>query len=341
MFQQVITAPRVIEFREVQIRKPKDNEVLVKVKRVGICGSDIHLYHGNHPYTGYPVTQGHEVAGKVVEVGGKVRDINVGQKITIEPQFFCGKCYPCKHNNYNLCEELQVMGFNAIGAASEFFTVDAANVTPLPESISFDEGAVIEPVAVAVHAVKQVYDISGMNIAVIGAGPIGNLVAQVAKGMGASKVLITDVGDYRLALAEKCGIDVCVNTRQKDYGEILTESFGSDKADVIYDCAGNNMTMEHAIKYSRKGSIIVLVAVFASMAKIDLAMLNNKELDLKTSMMYRHDDFVDAIRLVKEKKIKLKPIISNHFMFKDYKKAYDFIDANYEKSMKVIIDIDE
>ena len=135
-------------------------------------------------------------------------------------------------------------------------------------------------------------DVTGMNIVVIGAGPIGNLVAQSAKGMGAAKVMITDVSDLRLEKAKECGIDVCVNTWNKNFGEAFVEAFGSDKADVIYDCAGNNITMGQAIKYARKGSVIVLVAVFAGMAEIDLAVANDHELDIKSTMMYRppHSD---------------------------------------------------
>lgn len=177
-----------------------------------------------------------------------------GQKVTIEPQVYCGKCYPCRHGKYNLCEELKVMGFQTTGTASEFFAVDAKKVTQIPKSMSFEEGAMLEPLAVAVHAVRQMGDVTGMNIAVLGAGPIGNLVAQAAKGLGAAKVMITDVSDYRLEKAKECGVDVCVNTKEKNFGEALVEAFGPDKAGVIYDCAGNNVTMGQAIQYARKGA---------------------------------------------------------------------------------------
>lgn len=233
------------------------------------------------------------------------------------------------------------MGFQTTGTASEYFAVDASKVTPIPEDISYEEGAMIEPLAVAVHGVKQMGDMAGMNIAVLGAGPIGNLVAQTAKGMGAAKVMITDISDLRLAKAKECGIDVCVNTKNKDFGEAMIEAFGSDKADVIYDCAGNNITMGQAIKYARKGSTIVLVAVFAGMAEVDLAVANDHELDIKSTMMYRHDDYIDGIRLVNEGKVHLKPLISKTFAFKDYLKAYQYIDDNRETTMKVIINVSE
>lgn len=341
MLQQVMTAPGKIEFQEVTMPEAGENQVLIKVMNIGICGSDIHVYHGKHPFTSYPVTQGHEVSGEIVALGAKVEGFYAGQKVTIEPQVYCGHCHPCRHGKYNLCEELKVMGFQTTGTASEFFAVDASKVTSIPEDMSFEEGAMIEPLAVAVHGVKQVGDVRGMNIVVIGAGPIGNLVAQTAKGMGAAKVMITDVSDLRLEKAKECGIDVCVNTAQKDFGEAMLAAFGPDKADVIYDCAGNNITMGQAIKYARKGSTIVLVAVFAGMAEIDLAVANDHELDIKSTMMYRHDDYIDGIRLVNENKVFLKPLISKTFAFKDYLKAYQYIDDNRETTMKVIINVQE
>ena len=341
MLQQLMTQPGHIEFREVPIPPIQENQALIKIQYIGICGSDIHVYHGKHPFTSYPVTQGHEVSGEVVALGEKVQGLAIGDRVTIEPQVYCGSCYPCRHGKYNLCEELKVMGFQTTGTASEFFAVDAAKVTKLPQDMSFREGAMIEPLAVAVHGVKQVGDVTGMKIAVLGAGPIGNLVAQAAKGMGAEKVMITDISDYRLQKAAECGVDLCVNTQNKNFGEALVEAFGPDKADVIYDCAGNDITMGQAIQYARKGSIIVLVAVFSGMATIDLAVANDHELDIKSTMMYRHEDYLDAIRLINENRVRLSPLISQVFPFREYQKAYEYIDQNRETSLKVLISVQE
>ena len=147
MIQQVMTEPGRITFREIDIPQVQADQVLVKIKRIGVCGSDIHVYHGEHPYTSYPVTQGHEVSGKIVKTGEYVKNFKEGQKVTIEPQVFCGRCYPCLHGKYNLCENLKVMGFQTTGTASEYFAVDASKVTALPETMSYDEGAMIEPLA--------------------------------------------------------------------------------------------------------------------------------------------------------------------------------------------------
>ena len=341
MLQQVMTKPGEIVFREIERAVPWAGQISVRMMRLGICGSDIHVYHGTHPFTSDPVTQGHEVSGIIDAIGPGVEMFRVGQKVTIQPQVVCGKCHPCRHGKYNLCEELKVMGFQTTGMASEFFVVDAEKVLALPEEMSFDEGAMLEPLAVAVHAVRRFGEIEGADVAILGAGPIGNLVAQAAKGLGARRVLITDVSDYRLELAKQCGADVAVNTRNKDFGEALVETFGPDKADVIYDCAANDITMGQAIKYARKGSTIILVGVYAGMAKVDLAVLNDHELDLNTTMMYRQEDFEGAIQLVKEGKIRLQPLMSKHFAFQDFLSAYQYIDANCETTMKVLIDIQD
>lgn len=340
MLQQVMTAPREIRFDRVPVPQPGPGQVLVKIKRIGICGSDIHVYHGKHPYTKYPVTQGHEVSGRIAAVGEGVTGFRVGQKVTIEPQVFCGKCHPCTHGKYNLCESLKVMGFQTTGTASEYFAVDQSKIDVLPEAMDYNEGAMIEPLAVTVHAAKRAGDVKGLNVCVLGCGPIGILLIQSLKAFGAAKVLATDVSDYRLELAKQCGADVTVNTKNAEFGRAMLDAFGPDKADIIYDCAGNDITMDQAIQNARKGSAIILVAVYAGLAHCDLAKLNDSELDLNTTMMYRHEDYVDAIRLVGEGKIQLQPLMSKHFAFQDYLAAYEYIDNNRETTMKVIVDVD-
>jgi len=334
-----MTAPGVIVFNDIEKPRPGKGEVLLKMMKIGICGSDIHVYHGKHPFTTYPVTQGHEVSGEIVELGQDVTGFEVGQAVTIQPQVVCGKCHPCRNGKYNLCEELAVMGFQTTGAASEYFAIDAAKVTSLPKNMSYDEGAMLEPLAVGVHAVRRAERIEGMNVIVLGAGSIGNLTAQVAKGLGASKVMVTDLSEFRLEKAKDCGIDICMNTATTDLGEAISEYFGPDKADLIFDCAGNDITIGQAIKYARKGSTIIIVAVFEDMARADLAVANDHELCLNSSFMYRNEDYMEAIELVNKKKVCLAPLMTKHFKFTEYKQAYEFIDNNRETTMKVIINV--
>lgn len=339
MKQQIMAAPGEIEISEVAIPCITPGEVLVAIRRIGICGSDIHVYHGKHPYVTYPLTQGHEVSGEIVKVGNEVEGLSIGQKVTIEPQDYCGRCHPCRHGKYNLCEELKVMGFQTKGAASEYFAIDANKVTPLPSCITYDEGAMIEPLAVTVHAANQAGNLIDKNIIIIGAGPIGILLCQTVKAFGAKHVVMTDISDYRLSLAKSCGADRICNTAKVDFNQMVYSSFGDDKADVIFDCAGNDTTINQAIYNARKGSVIILVAVFADIAKVDLAKLNDSELDLRTSMMYTHEDYLGAIEIIEKGKVNLSRLITKHFKLRDYKKAYEFIDEHGDEIMKVMIDI--
>ena len=340
MLQEVMTEPKKIMFRSVEIPEPADDEILVKVMKIGVCGSDIHVYHGTHPYTGYPVTQGHEVSCRVEKIGKNVTGFEVGQKVTVEPQVYCGKCYPCTHGKYNLCEKLKVMGFQTTGLASEYFAVDASKVTLVPQELTYNEICMLEPLAVTVHAAKRFPEVKGANAVVLGCGPIGILLIQSLKALGAAKVMATDISDHRLELAKSLGADVVVNTKDHDFAEALVGTFGPDKADVMFDCAGSDITMDQAIQNARKGSTIILVAVFGKLATVDLAKLDDSELDLNSSMMYRHEDWVDAMNFVKEGKIRLKPLMTRHFAFADYLKAYEYIDANRETTMKIIVDVD-
>jgi len=340
MIQEVMVNPHEIEFREIPVPEITKEQVLVKIKRIGVCGSDIHVFHGQHPYVSYPLTQGHEVSAQIIKLGENVTGLHEGQKVTIEPQIYCGHCHPCTHGKYNLCESLKVIGFQAIGTASEYFAVEASKITPLPDTFTYNEGAMIEPLAVTVHACKRAGDVKGIKAVVLGAGPIGILLAQTLKAFGAEQVLVTDVSEFRLELAKKCGADFVCNTKEKDFAKNLVECFGEDKADVIFDCAGNDITMGQAIQNARKGSMIVLVAVYAGMANVDLAKLNDSELDLNTSMMYRHEDYIEAIRIVEEGKVQLKPLMTKHFSFEQYQEAYEYIDQNRETTMKVLIDVD-
>ncbi len=340
MIQQVMTAPGEISFREIPVPVAGPEQILVRTKRIGICGSDIHVYHGKHPYTSYPVTQGHEISGEIAAVGSAVTGFSVGQRVTIEPQVACGTCYNCRHGRYNICEQLKVMGFQTTGAASEYFSIDQKRVDLLPDNVDDDQGAMVEPAAVAVHAVRRSGPLKGQKVVVLGAGPIGNLVAQAAKAVGAAQVMITDVSDFRLAIAKDCGTEFTVNTGTVDLGAAIEEHFGADRADVIYDCAGNDITMGQAIRFARKGSTIILVAVYAGTAHVDLAMLNDHELDLNTTMMYTRADFTEAIQFIAEGAIRLHPLISRHFAFADFLDAYRYIDSHREMTLKVLIDVE-
>jgi L-iditol 2-dehydrogenase len=337
MKQSVMTSPGRIEFRDVPVPVPGPSEVLLRMKRIGVCGSDIHVYHGKHALTPYPVVQGHEVSGVIEKVGGSVKGLAPGDTVTIQPQVTCGTCYSCRHGAYHICDSLKVMGFQTTGAGSEFFAVDASKVLKLPAHMDLEHGAMIEPAAVAVHALGRAGDVSGMKVLVLGAGPIGNLVAQAAKGLGAAGVMITDVSDFRLGKAKECGIDFCVNIGKTDLAAAVKEHFGDAKADLILECVGSPQTISQAVAVARKGTDIIVVGVFGDKPVVDMGTVQDRELRLIGTLMYQEPDWKKAIDLVEAVKIRLAPLITDHFEFADYKKAYEYIEANRERAMKVMI----
>ena len=341
MLQQIMTAPGKIEFQEISIPKLNENEVLVKIMRIGVCGSDIHVYRGEHPYTRYPITQGHEVSGKIEKIGSKVQGFKLNDKVTIQPQVVCGRCYQCTHGNYHICDDLKVMGFQTTGAASEFFVVNSEKLIKLPSEMTYEEGAMIEPCAVGVHAVLKGGDVSDFNVLVLGAGPIGNLISQTAKALGARSVMITDLSNYRLGIAEEVGIDFTINPLKQTLSEEIFKSFGPHKADLIIECVGVNETIETAIDIARKGTDIIVVGVFGDNPSINLGFIQDRELRLIGNLMYQTEDYIKAIELIQSKKINLKPLMSTHFPFKDYIKAYEYIEKKKDKVLKVFIDVNQ
>ena len=339
MRQAVMTAPGEIEYREVETPVPDEREVLIRVRSIGVCGSDVHVYHGVHPFTSYPVVQGHEVSGEVESVGGAVQRFSTGEKVTFVPQLVCGKCYPCRHGMHHVCDSLKVMGFQAPGAAQDYFAVPEDLTIKLPDEMSFEHGAMIEPMAVAVHALGRAGDIADRRVLVLGAGPIGNLVAQCARGLGAAAVMITDLSDVRLNRARECGIACTVNALHEDLGTAVGRHFGPDKADVILECVGVEEAIADAITVARKGSDIIVVGVFGSKPAVDLSLVQDRELNLHGSLMYQHHDYTKAIELVNGGAVSLDALITDTFAFDRYHEAYRHIEESADRSLKVMIEL--
>jgi L-iditol 2-dehydrogenase len=340
MKQAVMTAPGMIEIRQAAPPTPQENEVVMQTRRIGVCGSDIHVFHGLHPYTTYPVVQGHEVGGVIAEVGSKVNGLKPGDKITFMPQITCGTCYPCTHGMAHICESLKVMGFQSGGAAQEFFALPAENVIVLPDNFSLDQAAMIEPIAVCVHALARGGGAAGRRVLVLGAGTIGNLTAQVAKASGADAVMITDVSDYKLAKARECGIHLTVNPGTAALGAELLRHFGAAKADLILECVGVESTITDAVNHARKGTTIVVVGVFGKKPQVDLGLVQDRELSLVGTLMYQKPDYERAVELVSGGSMKLDPLVTHRFRFDDYLAAYQAIEASKGEYLKVMVEFE-
>ncbi|RKY69177.1 MAG: alcohol dehydrogenase [Candidatus Latescibacterota bacterium] len=338
MLQATMIQPGKIVFNDVPKPRVEPREVLIEVKACGICGSDVHVWRGEHPFTSYPIVQGHEFAGVVASVGKDAVGPSPGRKVTVEPSIVCGKCYPCRHGKYNICDNLKVMGFQTDGCHRNFFAVPARNVIPLPDEMSFEAGAMVEPTAVGVHAVKKAALKEGNTAIILGAGPIGLLTMQAAKGLGASRIMITDVVDFRLKAAERLGADCVVNAQQEDVSTAVRREFGKDGADLIFECVGAEQTLETAIQTARKGSKIIVVGVIGGRPRLSIGLLQDRELEMTGTLMYVREDFLLAIELIRSGKVTPKEMITSRFKFEDLPQAYREADEKKDRNIKVMVE---
>jgi 2-desacetyl-2-hydroxyethyl bacteriochlorophyllide A dehydrogenase len=254
------------------------------------------------------------------------------------PQIVCGECAPCRRGDYHICDKLKVQGFQAPCCAQELWVTSADSVVPLPETFTFEQGALVEPTSVAVHAVARAGRLAGRRVAVLGAGPIGNLVAQTARCAGA-QVLITDLSDYRLDIAYQCGLEATSNAKVETLARASERVFGKNGFDVAFECVGVEATITAMIDSIQKGGTIIIVGVFGDKPRINLALVQDRELNLHGTLMYQRQDYKRAVELIASGGIITEPLVSKHFSMDNYIEAYRFIDKFGDKSMKVVIDV--
>ena len=339
MLQMTLTSKNKITKADVPEPKAEKGQVVVKILRGGICGSDIHAYHDQHPFITLPVVPGHEFAGTVSEIGEGVSNVKVGDRVTVMPQLYCGECRNCKIGRYNICMSLKVLGCGAPGAFQEKLAVPAELVLKLPDDMTFDQGAMLEPIAVGIHSCKRATGgVKGKRVLVLGAGTIGNLTAQAARALGAESVMITDLIDWRLNIAKKCVIEHTINVEKMNLAEVIAEIWGNDGADVIIECIGVNV-IEEAIQLARKGTDIVVAGVFPDNCTINMGLVQDKELSLIGTLMYTEEDWLDAIRFVSEGTVDVDSLISKHYPLEELAEAYEYAVQNAENAIKVMMEI--
>jgi len=332
-----LKAPGLHVMETAPIPAPKDGEVLIRVKNVGICGSDIHMNAGTQPDVNYPVIQGHEMSGVIVDANGSSL-FKEGDRVVAIPQTFCGECDRCKSGVNNRCRELKIIGVHMNGFAQEYVALPERIVLPIPQDMPFEIGAMIEPLAVGVHAASMAGDISGKNVLVIGAGVIGNLTAQAATVKGAN-VMIAGRTEYRLSLAKQVGIGLCVNTANEDLSAAVAEHFGADGADVVIEAIGVADSVNEAFRQCKKGGTVVVTGVFGEYQLIDLFTLQDKELHVVGSMMYTLSDFRNAINFETNGAVSLAQLATNIFPVEQFDEAYRVIESKSSPVMKVQVTI--
>lgn len=339
MKKAVLSAPFEIQIQDCAMPEVGPEQVLLRVRRLGICGSDLQMYHGLHRYMTFPVVPGHEVGAEVVKLGASITEFQVGDKVTVEPQVFCGLCEPCRRGRFNVCEQLRVKGVHLDGFAAEYAAVEPKYLHRCPANMDYDSIALLEPLAVGVGAVRR-SRFQGANITVIGAGTIGNLTAQAAMALGAANVLVTDVVDSKLAFARSCGIPNCANLKELSLAQAIEEAFGQRRSDVIIDTAATKTVFAQALDASRPSSELVITGNYKQPVELDVTRIQRREVSIIGHMMYVREDFQLAIQMVAERKVKLDGLVTRHFPLKDFGKAMEFADADPAGVMKLMLDVD-
>jgi L-iditol 2-dehydrogenase len=315
-----------------------ENEVRIKVKAAGICGSDIHTYKGIHPFRIPPVIIGHELSGDVVEVGNKVTKVKIGDRVTVEPQDGCGTCEACLRAQIN-CEQRKAPGIGTwYGTMAEYFVTPESTVFVLPDGLSYNQGVLVEPLAVGVHAVKKAGIKMGDRVAILGAGPIGLLTQAAALAAGATTILTTDVFDYCLAAARQLGAAHTLNIRQKANWVEEAKELAGGSFDKVFITAGVPGIVNQALSLLKKGGKVIAVAMFHEEQALDIIQLQSQEKEIIGSLTYLRDDTQAAVELIASGRVNTEAVITHVLPFTQADEGFRLVDKKQDDSIKVIIE---
>jgi len=288
---------------------PGASEVQIRVSYCGICGTDLHVFHGAMDHRVHiPQVLGHEMSGTVVTAGASVQSFAPGDRVTVRPLAPCGHCPACHAGHSHICHNLKFIGIDAPGALQSLWTVPVHTLHRLPESLSLEQGALVEPIAVACHDVRLGGVASGEYVVVLGGGPIGLLVALVTRSRGA-RVVVSEVNPFRIKLAREFGLDV-VNPLETDLVQKIMDETGTAGADVVFEVSGSAAGAEMLTKIPRTRGRIVVVAIFSQPPKIDLFRFFWRELQLRGARVYEPEDFEAAIALAASGSLPLDRIVT-------------------------------
>jgi len=330
---------RVEDVPKAQITEP--DEVLLRITSIGICGSDIHfLRHGRigNIVLDRPTIMGHESAGEVVEVGPAVTSLKPGDIVAIEPGKTCRKCEFCKSGHYNLCPDVVFLAAPPVnGAFCEYLAWPEDFVFKLPEGMSADEGAMMEPLSVGLHAVRLSEIRGGDTVAVLGAGPIGLTALMSARAHGASMVIVTDVVPERLENARAMGATHTINVREQDPVEAIRDITAGRGVDAALDCVGSEPTIQQALQVARPGGHVQLVGNPAElMPRFPVFEIINHELTVRGTFRYVNC-YPPAIALAASGAVDVKAMVTHHFSLDETPDAMRWVDTNKDKVIKAVI----
>lgn len=333
---------KMLKIEEVDSPNLSDDDALIQIKSVGICGSDVQGFNDQDSNKRVPgLIMGHEASGEVIEIGNNVTNVQPGDRVAIDPQVTCGVCESCKHGWYSVCDNKKIIGSNLKGfmhgTMAEFAAINQKQLYVLPDHVSYAEGAVVEPVSNAIHILNRVKFNLGDQILVLGAGTLGLCIIQAAKLAGAGRVVVTDKSQYRLEVAKQLGADILINASTSDPVKEVKKVTKDRGADVVIEAVGVSATYRQAIILVRKKGSIMFFGAAQDIVTLDLYPILHKELSLIgcTGAEWETKTAVDYIA---DGRINVKPLITNKFSLSESQNAFDLLNNPENKAIKVLLE---
>ncbi len=314
------------------------NDLLVKIRKTAICGTDLHIYNWDEwsqKTIPVPMVIGHEFVGEVAEIGTAVSGFRIGDRVSGEGHITCGHCRNCRAGTQHLCRNTVGIGVNRQGAFAEYLQIPATNAFQVPDSISDDEASIFDPYGNAVHTALS-FDLVGEDILITGAGPTGAMAAAVARHVGARHIVVTDVNDYRLSIAAKMGATKTINPMNESIEDAMKELGMTEGFDVGMEMSGNALAFQSLLKNMNNGGRVALLGIFANDVSIDWSEVIFKGLTLKG--IYGREMFETWYKMssMLQSGLDIQPIITHHYSVDDFQKGFDILREG--KSGKVVLD---
>lgn len=338
-----VIAPHSIKMTEMPIPIPTENEVLIKVKYAGICGTDLKIYDGSISYIkegnlSFPIIPGHEWSGEVVRVGGKVKKVKVGDRVTGECHIGCGVCNFCLQGKNNLCpDRIRVGIIGKSGAFAEYLTIPERGVHLLPSSMSYREGALVEPLTIALYSLDKIENITGASVLVFGLGPIGLMVCQLAKSMGATTIIGVDTNHGRLREGIIGGCDDVTSLTGEDLEKYIFNKTKGKGVNAVIEAAGVPSLLNLSIKLASLGGQISLLGLYHENAEVPTSQIIAKDLRIYGNIASARV-WERAINLIATKRFKLDSITNHIVPFKEIQEAMKIAYSKESKANKITIE---
>ena len=316
--------------------QPSPGEVLVRVHAVGICGSDLRGYTSESNHRVPPMVMGHEAAGKVISVGADVPEEYLGMRVVMRPDLICGSCEACLAGRGNHCSKRQMIGVHVQGAMAERVVLPVGNLLQMPESVSYAQGTLVEPLAVGLHAVQRAGEIAGRSVLIAGSGPIGLLTLVAACQLGARMVVMTDVIPKRLEVAAALGADAALNPTEQDWEEQLIEMVGDEAVDVAFDAVGIPATLGQCMQMVKTGGVVVAIGGWRSI-ELQMNQLVCKKIDLRGTFNYTSDEFEQACQWLVDGRFDPDPLVTHTGPMSEGTDTFAYMVENNAEGIKFVL----